>query len=136
MGLTVLDAGVLIAVLDGRDVHHAAARSALTVAAATDELILPASAYAEVLVLPSRLGEAAIAQADAFVDTIRARVEPATRMVAAAAAMLRARHGQRVKLADALVIATATALAADRILTTDRDWPDVGIRVEIIGAAA
>lgn len=135
MGVTVLDAGVLIAVLDDRDVHHAAARSALNDAAA-DELILPASAYAEILVLPSRLGDEAVAQTDLFVDTIPARVEPASRTVAAAAAGLRARHGRRLKLADALVIATAAVVAADRILTTDQDWPEIGVRVEIIGAAA
>ena len=45
MGLTVLDAGVVIAVLDARDAHHAAAAKALTDARDQgDELIIPVSA--------------------------------------------------------------------------------------------
>jgi predicted nucleic acid-binding protein len=55
MGLTVLDAGVLIGFLDGRDAHHAGAHRLLTASlAANDTLALPASALAEVLVGPSR----------------------------------------------------------------------------------
>src|SRR3990170_665202 len=68
MGLTVLDAGVVIAVLDAADGHHAAARAALSEALARgDELVLPASAYAESLVGPSRRGQAAVAALDALV---------------------------------------------------------------------
>jgi len=62
VALTVLDAGVVIAVLDAADGHHAAARAALSEALARgDELVLPASAYAESLVGPSRRGQAAVA---------------------------------------------------------------------------
>jgi len=133
MGVTVLDAGVVVAVLDAADVHHVAARAALAAIKPVDEVILPASAYAELMVLPYRLGADAVRQADAFVDDLPARVEPASRTIAAAAADLRARHGRSLKLADALVIATAATVRADRILTTDRGWPTVGVPTEIEG---
>ncbi|MEO7665150.1 MAG: PIN domain-containing protein [Candidatus Limnocylindrales bacterium] len=134
--MTVLDAGVVIAILDDADAHHEAAKAALSAARTVDELVLPASAYAEILVLPSRLGRDAVDRTDEFVDTLPARIEPISRGIARAAARLRAGRGKRLKLADALVIATAEVMEADRILTTDRGWPDVAISVEIVGAAA
>lgn len=36
---------------------------------------------------------------------------------------------------DALVIATAIVLGADRIITTDGGWPEVPVRVEVMGRA-
>ena len=46
MALTILDAGIIIAILDSSDVHHAAAREALTLARTQgEELAVPASAY-------------------------------------------------------------------------------------------
>jgi predicted nucleic acid-binding protein len=132
MGVTVLDAGVLIAVMDRSDVHHVAARRELSRAVKLDELVLPASAYAEILVLPSRLGGDAVPRTDDLIDTLPARVEPVSRRIAAVAAGLRAQHGRRLKLADALVIATAHVVGADRILTTDQGWPDVGVNVQLV----
>jgi predicted nucleic acid-binding protein len=46
------------------------------------------------------------------------------------AAQLRAQHGPRLRLPDALVVATALELSADRLLTTDKRWPDVGLKLE------
>ncbi len=132
MGLTVLDSGVLIAVMDRDDVHHATARAAVSAALREDDLVLPASAYTEVLVLPSRLGGDAVRQAEGFIDDLPARVEPASRQIAASAAALRARFGRSLKLPDALVIATAQAVMADRIITTDRGWPDAGVTVQVV----
>jgi len=59
-------------------------------------------------------------------------VEPASRAIGAAAAELRARFGPSLRLPDALVVATAHALKADRILTTDQGWPDVGIPIDVV----
>jgi predicted nucleic acid-binding protein len=133
VGLTVLDAGVVIAVLDAGDAHHAAATKALTDSRDRgDELVIPASAYAECLVSPSRNGATAIATVDRFLDALPARVESATRAIGAAAAVLRAEHGPALRLPDALVVATALALEADRVLTTDARWPGVPVRVEVI----
>ena len=133
MGLTVLDAGVIIGVLDARDPHHAAARASLAaVVERGDALAVPASAYAEALVAPSRRGSAAIESVDAFLHDLAADVEPITRQVARRAAQLRARHGARLRLPDALVVALAIHLGADRVLTTDRKWPRVGVRLELV----
>ena len=133
MGLTVLDAGVVIAVLDAGDAHHAAAASALTDARDRgDRIVIPVSAYAECLVSPSRSGPIAVATVDRFIDSLPARVEPATRAIGAAAASLRASHGPALRLPDALVVATATVLEVDRIITTDARWPALAVRVEVL----
>ena len=134
MGLTVLDAGILIALLDASDAHHSASVEALRDALGSGEmLVVPASAYAEALVGPSRRGAEAVATVDALVNALPATVEPATREVAREAALLRARHGRSLRLPDALVFATAAGLGADRVLTTDAGWPDTGAIVSVVG---
>lgn len=136
MDLTVLDAGVLIAALDAADAHHQPARQALAVLRDRgDRLLVPASAYAEVLVAPLRQSRAKGDAVDEFVDALPASVEPATRQITRKAAELRARHGTRVRLPDALVVATAIVLGAARVVTTDARWPDVGMRVELVGGS-
>src|SRR4051794_41778250 len=69
MGLTVLDAGVVIGFLDGNDAHHDAAHAAMSDARnRNDRLVLPASAFAEVLVGPSRRGPGAVAGVRSMVE--------------------------------------------------------------------
>ena len=124
MGLTVIDAGVLIGVLDRSDPHHAVAAAALRDARERgDELRLPASAYAELLVGPTRRGREAVEKVERFLHELPATVADLSPDVARAAAALRARLGSRLRLPDALVVATAQVLRADRLLTTDRAWP-------------
>ncbi len=133
MGLTVLDAGVIIAILDPSDVHHQTAADALTGARErSDALVLPASAYAECLVSPYRRGTEAVAIVDSFVDALPARVEPASREIASRAAALRAHHASGLRLPDALVVATAIVLGADRVITTDSRWPALSVTVEVL----
>jgi len=123
MGLTVLDAGVLIGFLDTNDAHHSAASSALRDARdRADRLVLPASAFAEILVGPSRKGPAAVTVVRDLVGRVPIDVEPLGAEVAVAAAAIRAAHPS-LKLPDALVIATAGHLRADYLITTDRNWP-------------
>ena len=130
MGLTVVDAGIIIGVLDGADAHHdAAARLLSKVIDEGDRIAVPASAYAEALVGPARRGPSARRVVDEFLADMAADVEPITRQSAARAAELRATHGRRLKLPDALVVAIAVHLKADRILTTDRRWPKLPIEV-------
>jgi predicted nucleic acid-binding protein len=134
VALTILDAGVIIGLLDAEDAHHAAARKALVAALERgDELAIPASAFAECLVAPARRGREAMRVIDDLLADLPAEVEPITRQVASRAAQLRARHGSRLRLPDALVLATALHLRAERVLTTDAGWPATGIGVEVIG---
>jgi len=123
MGLSVLDAGVVIGFLDRSDAHHAKAHAALSEAVdRNDRLVLPASAYAECLVGPSRRGQEAVATVQHLVGRVPITVEPLSPAIAEAAAVLRVRH-RSLKLPDALVIATASVLDADDLITTDRNWP-------------
>jgi predicted nucleic acid-binding protein len=123
MGLTVLDAGVLIGFLDANDAHHTASHNALSDARSrNDRLVLPASAFAEILVGPSRKDTAAVTAVRDLVDRVPLDVEPLEAEIAVAAAAIRARH-RSLKLPDALVIATAGHLDADHLITTDQGWP-------------
>ncbi|WP_380168138.1 PIN domain-containing protein [Jannaschia sp. R86511] len=132
MGAVVLDASVVIALLDPADALHTAA--ALAVSAARDDkadFVLPASVLAEVLVG---------AVADEDVDRVRTLVldafgpvRPLDERVAVAAAARRARH-PGLRLPDALVLATADVDDADAVLTGDRRWPPLDERVRLVVA--
>ncbi|MFV0309118.1 MAG: type II toxin-antitoxin system VapC family toxin [Desertimonas sp.] len=123
MGLTHLDAGVLIAFLDGDDGHHDAARLALAEALDNaDRLGLAASALAECLVGPARRGPKAVAVVRSLIDRLPVSVVALDEEIATRAAVLRARQ-RSLKLPDALVLATAEHSNADRLITTDRGWP-------------
>lgn len=123
MGLTVLDAGVIIGFLDTNDAHHLAAVEALRDARdRNDRLVLPASVFAEILVGPSRRSAKAVTAVRSLVQRIPLEIQPLDADIAEAAAALRARHGA-LKLPDALVIATAEHLDAQHLVTTDRRWP-------------
>src|SRR5262245_57454063 len=114
-----------MAVLDRDDLHHERARQALAAARDRhDDMAIPASALAETLVGAARQGDEAIAIVTDFVRRLPAFVVPVDEAVAVAAARLRARHGAKLKLPDALVVATAGAQGASHLLTTDRGWPD------------
>jgi predicted nucleic acid-binding protein len=113
----VLDASVVIALLDENDALHERA-AAVIERARSDELILPASAFAEILVAPYRQSADAVARFETTLAEVPVRVEPLTATIARRAASLRASHA-RLRLADALVLATA-AEAGAVVLTADR----------------
>jgi predicted nucleic acid-binding protein len=127
VGSVILDASVIIAFLDPRDASHERAVSAI---ASTDERRIPASVLAEVLVHPHREGAAAVAKVERALAALATGVEPLTADIARAAASLRARH-RRLRLGDALVIATGNALGVD-ILTVDRGFSGVSPRVRLV----
>jgi predicted nucleic acid-binding protein len=130
VGLIVVDAGVIIAILDASDTHHDGARAAVRDALdRADRLCVPASAYAEVLLRPMATSLEAAELVDRFLDELPSHIEPATRAIARLASGLRAEHGARLRLPDALVVATAVALDADLVLTTDRHWPGLPVKV-------
>lgn len=128
MALIVLDASIVIALLDPKDALHAAALR-VSIAHAAEDLRVPASALAETLVVPSRAGR---------MDEVRAKIQlldlgviPIGEDIAVEAARLRGRH-RSLRLPDALVIASGDVLNADSILTGDRTWASVSRRVNVI----
>ncbi|HLQ61238.1 MAG TPA: PIN domain-containing protein [Candidatus Acidoferrales bacterium] len=125
---------MLLGVLDPEDSHHSAATHALRQARdAGHEVILPASALAEVLVGASRLGARAVRKTEAFVDAVVDRVEAIDRAAARTAAGYRARQSS-LRLPDAFVLAVGSILKADAVLTADSRWAKVDRRVDVIAA--
>ena len=123
MALVHLDAGVIIGFLDAGDAHHHSARTVLANALQDGESVaMAASALAECLVGPARRGDAAIHTIRNLIDRLPISIVPLDVDIATTAARLRAAH-HRLRLPDALVIATAINAAADRLVTTDRKWP-------------
>jgi predicted nucleic acid-binding protein len=124
MGLTVLDAGVLIGFLDKGDLHHdAAVREFESARHRGDRIVIPASALAESMVAPARKGEPALEALREFIERLPVGVVQLDAEVAIIAAQIRAIHGPRLKLPDALVVATAINLEAEVLVTSDRGWP-------------
>lgn len=116
MGAVALDANAAIGLLDPRAAHHARATERLAAHyARLSRILLPASAYAELMVHPLRAGTAA--NVEAFVDRPEVEVVAIDRGLARAAAQLRADHGT-LRLGDALVLATALVRDAE-LLTFD-----------------
>ena len=134
MGLSVLDASVVIGLLDASDEHHGGAAAAIRARlAARDRLVVPTSAYAELLVGAMRRGPEAVALVDEVLARLPAEVVALDRDSARLAADLRARNPGRLRLPDAFVLATALALEADLVVTADRGWPEVvGLEVQLI----
>lgn len=133
-GASVLDTGVLIGLMEAGDPRHVVAEAALR--SAEDDrrhLVLAASSYAELLVHPIRSGEEAVEEVEAMLRRARIDLVPIDAAVARRAAALRARHGSRLRLPDALVLGVAQQIAADEVLTTDARWPDVGLPVTVLG---
>jgi predicted nucleic acid-binding protein len=123
MGLTHLDAGVIIGFLDGDDSHHETSRAALSTALKQgDQLFIAASALAECLVGPARRSAKAVELVRTAVHRLPVAVVDLNEEIATQAAILRARH-RTLKLPDALVIATAATSGASQLVTTDRKWP-------------
>ncbi|MGA7910404.1 MAG: PIN domain-containing protein [Candidatus Dormiibacterota bacterium] len=129
MALIVVDASVVIALLDPADALNPGARRALELVAAAD-LAIPASALAETLVAPARAGK--LEQARGSIRALELRVADTGEEVAVEAARLRAGH-RSLRLPDALVLATAEVLGADVVLTGDASWGAISQRVRVVG---
>lgn len=128
MALIVFDASVLIALLDPADALHHAATEAIEKHAA-DDLKIPASAYSESLVGPARRGQ--MEPAKSAIASLLLDIVPITDRIAEEAAELRARHA-KLRLPDALVIATGAALEADEIITGDAAWRRLSSTVAVL----
>ena len=124
MGLTIIDAGILIGFFDQRDLHHVGAVNELANAQRRgDRIAIRASGFAEALASPSRVSDSPVATIRDFVEQFPLDVEEITFETALVAAKMRAQFGQRVKLPDALVIACAIERQATTLVTADRVWP-------------
>lgn len=118
MAALILDAGVLVGLLDTADAHHAAAVDEVEAAdRAGTPLLAPASAYSEALVSFARAGR--VADAREAIAAMGIAVTPLTPTIAEHSAELRARHG-RLRLPDAIVLATARDLGAALLTYDDR----------------
>jgi predicted nucleic acid-binding protein len=131
VALIVLDASVLVALLDPGDALHGGATDVLRRHAA-DDLRIPTSAYAECLVGPARRRR--LREAKAAIGSLMADLVELTEEIAEEAAQLRARH-RALRLPDAIVIATGDVLRADAVLTGDARWRRVSCRVRVIRPA-
>jgi predicted nucleic acid-binding protein len=113
----ILDASVVIGLLDTADSHHDRAVDEVEAADRDGrELLLPASAYSETLVAFARAGR--LAEARDAIAAMGITVVPLTDAIAERAAELRARHS-RLRLPDAMVLATAHEMVAS-LLSYDR----------------
>jgi predicted nucleic acid-binding protein len=116
VGALILDASVLIGLLDTSDAHHAAAVDDVEAAdLGGNDLLTPASAYSEALVSFAPAGR--VADAREAIEAMGIVVAPLTAAIGESAAHLRAAH-ERLRLPDAIVLATARVLGA-RLLTYD-----------------
>jgi predicted nucleic acid-binding protein len=84
---------------------------------------IPTSAFAEAMVGPVRSGESAVEVVLGFMARLPVEVEALDTETALVASGLRSRFGRRLKLPDALVVATAIGSGAGVLVTTDRGWP-------------
>jgi predicted nucleic acid-binding protein len=114
----ILDASVLIGLLDRADAHHQPAVAAVEAADVADQsLLTPASAYSEALVAFARAGRLSAAR-DAIAG-MGIGVAPLTATMAERAAELRARH-RRLRLPDAIVLACARDLGGELLSYDER----------------
>jgi predicted nucleic acid-binding protein len=121
----ILDASVLAGLLDAADAHHDASVDDVEAAdQAGTQLLTPASAYSEALVSFARAGR--MADAREALAAMGISVEPLTAAIAELAAELRAGH-ERLRLPDAIVLATAVRLSAP-LLTYDDQLSRIAVK--------
>lgn len=132
MGAVVLDASVLIGVLNPSDAHHETASAAIADRRrAADTFVLPATVLAETLVATARHRPAKLDEVRSLLDALFGPVRAVDETVAVEAARLRARY-KSVRLPDALVVATALVDDAAEVLTADVRLKRVDKRVTVI----
>ena len=111
MAALILDASVLIGLLDTEDAHHERSVDAVETAdRAARQLLVPASAYSEALVAFARARR--MDDAREAIAAMGIAVTPLTEAIAERSAELRATHA-RLRLPDAIVLATANELEGE-----------------------
>ncbi|HEX3731791.1 MAG TPA: PIN domain-containing protein [Mycobacteriales bacterium] len=130
MGKVVLDASLLIGVLDKSDAHHHSACQAV-VAHRAYGFNVPASVLAEILVRAARQSSAKVEEIRSHVRLLFGPIRAIDDDVAVTSAQLCARH-KALRLQDALVIATGIVDDAEVILTADARWRGIDNRVQLL----
>jgi len=130
VALVVLDASVVIGFLDPEDALHDACVAALT-DHQQDDLVAPASVYAEILVAPYRAGLEAVSGVEDFISDFGIRIEPISASIARIGACLRSERTS-LRLPDALVLACADEIEADVVLTGDESLAKLSKRVAVV----
>jgi predicted nucleic acid-binding protein len=131
--VTVVDSSVAVASTRVGDALHEAAQAALHESGSSSRLVLPAVAFAEVMVGAIRGGRERRSMLQRQLR-VAFTVEPLTEVIAVQAAEVRARYG--LPLPDALVLATGLELGATAILTGDRRWRKVHRSVVVVRRGA
>lgn len=127
--VSLLDASVLIALLDEEDVGRPVARAAVDQVKHDHDLLIPVTAFSESILAPYRRSRRDGERAEAALAAL-GRLVDVSREIVSRAAQLRATR--QIKLPDALILATAMHVAADHILTLDRRWRGVDSRVRLL----
>lgn len=142
MGMTLIDASVIIAVLHRDDAHHAEALAAVREEGqARRTLALSAITWAEVLTGLRIRGRAADADVAVRLGEEAMTILPVDRSIAERAAEIRADHHRRRRgrlgTPDAIVLGTAAADArVDRVITADSKWAAIrleGVAISVLG---
>jgi predicted nucleic acid-binding protein len=114
----ILDASVLIGLLDTADAHYQQAVEQVDEAdTAGTALLTPASAYSEAMMAFARASR--IVEARYAIGAMGITVVAMTQQIAERAAEIRAQH-ERLRLPDAIVLATARELGAALLTYDDR----------------
>ena len=118
MGSVAVDSGMIMALFDAGDVHHAwSVEQIQEIVTTRHVIVISALTVAEVLVRPAQAGAADAVRADLM--SLRPRIVDVDADIAARAAELRAsRSGLR--LPDAIIVATALFAQCDYLVTTDQ----------------
>jgi PIN domain nuclease of toxin-antitoxin system len=122
-----------LAILDPEDALHAAAvRAVRQIRDDAIQFVLPATAFAEVLVGVARQGASELADRRRQVIAAFGGPHPIDDPIAVAAARLRAKH-RSLRLPDALILAVGEVLAAQSVLTGDKKWRGIQPNVKVVG---
>lgn len=137
----MLDTSVLIAYLDPDDRANAVASEVVDglVRSGRNPGLVSMVTVTEVLVGPARSGERELyAEVVEFLTQLPGlRLQEIDFPIAERAATLRAGH--RLRVADALIVATGLAAGVGRIVSNDREWParlpesEIGAAVVLLG---